>query len=134
MPLHTLEISDVRFRSFMDLYRLVWELPDLEIFVGTRLTWSDEAAWPRLSAVYEALVARRSIPPYHSVDLNDAGQLWPPFWLAGFPNLYNAVSALFDHLQEQFGGKWSSTVQTTHPDFSRCEFPMMFPSEVMCVD
>ena len=97
-----LELRDVHFRSFMDLVELVSELPHLDSFTGSRLTWTEESAWPHISRRHTA--AKRDIGRRHSwfTLINSMpGHRWVVLSLTGLQGSSEEFSALLRQIEER---------------------------------
>ena len=100
LRLSRLWLRNVHFRYFTDLLRLIWELPVLEYFGGTRLAWQSEATRP--GALPAWIASRRAIPRLENfrLDACPSGQHSLAIPLAGRPGLYSELGILVHHIDK----------------------------------
>ena len=105
-----LELQNVRFRSFMDLVRLVRELSTLKHCFGTRLTWNTASARSQLPVAW--MSAQRPAPRTPWVELRDCvpHQWWLALMLMGRLGWHSEPRSLIRRLDEQLEGVQSFQV------------------------
>ena len=117
LSVRSLKLEDIHFRYFLDLVRVVLEIPALDFFAGSKLTWESESA--REGALLAWVETRRSMPRLAIITLMDCipHQHHLALLLTGRPNLYGELGQLVQCIDEDLASvdTFSLCAATSYP-------------------
>ena len=107
LRIHSLTLEDARFHSFMDMVRLIQEIPTLISLTGIRLSWPSESGWPGTSSVLST--SRWPAPRLDIVRLEECEprQHWLALLLTNKLSWSDELAALVRQIDENLAEAYS---------------------------